>query len=77
MSETATPGEVARSASDLERVLDHCRQGFAVRQVPPAEADQWSVIDGALQHKSRGFFSVNAISDGHESYVLLISHRAL
>jgi dTDP-4-dehydro-6-deoxy-alpha-D-glucopyranose 2,3-dehydratase len=71
MSETATPGEVARSASDLERVLDHCRQGFAVRQVPPAEADQWSVIDGALQHKSRGFFSVNAISDGHESYVLL------
>jgi dTDP-4-dehydro-6-deoxy-alpha-D-glucopyranose 2,3-dehydratase len=71
MTETLGPRDVARSASDLQRILDDCRQGFAVHQVPAAEADQWCVIDGALQHKSRGFFSVNAISDGHESYVLL------
>ena len=47
------------------------RRGFSVRHVLAAEADQWSVIDGSLQHKSRGFFSVNALSNGDESYVLL------
>lgn len=51
---------IARSAADLARVLAESRAGFDVRRVPAAAAaDQWSVIDGALQHRSRGFFSVN------------------
>jgi len=67
---------VARSASELQQVLEDCRQGFEVRQVPASEADQWSVIDGALQHTSRGFFSVNGVSSNGESRLLLYQPQA-
>jgi oxidase EvaA len=53
---------IARTAADLARSLDQSRAGFEVKRVPAAAAaDQWSVIDGALQHSSRGFFSVSGV----------------
>lgn len=62
---------VARSAEDLERKLAESRVGFEVTRVPAAQAD-WALIDGALQHPSRGFFSVNGIrlASGDERVLL-------
>ena len=51
--------QIARTAAELARVLEQSRAGFEVKRVPAAAAaGEWSVIDGALQHRSRGFFSV-------------------
>lgn len=64
------PG-IARTAADLEQKLAESRVGFEVTRVPAAAAD-WALIDGALQHPSRGFFSVNAVrlASGDERVLL-------
>lgn len=67
---------VARTAEELQLVLDGCRRGFESSQVPAAEAEDWSVTDGALQHRSRGFFSVNGVRHGAGSSLLLYQPQA-
>ena len=67
---------IACSAAELQRTLDESRRGFELRQVPTAAAEHWSVIDGALQHRSRSFFSVNGVSDGARSALLLYQPQA-
>lgn len=62
---------VARTAADLERMLAASRAGFRVERVPAAAAEDWSLVDGALQHRSRGFFSVCGLRRGAEEFVLL------
>jgi oxidase EvaA len=63
---------VARTVTDLKQALNDCRVGFEVTRVPAAAATQWSVIDGALQHQSRGFFSAGGVRlGGGEERVLL------
>jgi len=62
---------IARTADDLERVLAAARTGFSVAQVPMAAAADWSVIDGALQHRSRGFFSVCGVHAAGDDFLLL------
>jgi dTDP-4-dehydro-6-deoxy-alpha-D-glucopyranose 2,3-dehydratase len=62
---------IARTADALEQTLRACRAGFKVRRVPASAADQWGVTDGALQHRSRGFFSVTGVRRGRENCLLL------
>lgn len=76
MAEGSASGGVARSADELAVTLAGCRRGFELRQVRAAETDQWSLVDGALQHRSRGFFSVNGVDDGSGACVLLYQPQA-
>lgn len=69
-------GTVSRSSAALEGVRAACRAGFELRRIRAAEADQWVVSDGALRHRSGGFFSVNGVSDGETEGVLLYQPQA-
>ena len=62
---------VARTAADLEHKLAQSRIGFTVQRVPAVSAD-WGLVDGALQHTTRGFFSVNGVrlASGDERVLL-------
>ena len=51
----------ARSLSDLKSKLDDCRQGFELKRVGADQTDQWVLTDGALQHVTGGFFSINGV----------------
>jgi len=68
--------DMARTLQGLTHVLSGSRQGFQVRRVPAAAADQWAMIDGALQHRSRGFFSVNGVVSDAGERVLLYQPQA-
>lgn len=46
---------------DLSRALDCEKQGFSVASVGFDEAAGWSIVSGALQHTTRGFFNVLGI----------------
>jgi len=72
----SAPAWFAHSADALQRTLDECRRGFELRQVPAAAAEHWSVIDGALQHRSRGFFSAQGVTDGATSALMLYQPQA-
>lgn len=74
-SESRSDG-LARTADELALTLAACRRGFELRQVRAAETDKWSLVDGALQHVSRGFFSVNGVDDGSGARVLLYQPQA-
>jgi oxidase EvaA len=67
---------VARTASDLEQVLRKSRVGFEVTKVPASATDQWGVVDGALQHASRGFFSVIGVSHANGQSLLMYQPQA-
>ena len=68
---SSVPPGVARSADDLQQTLDHGLRGFAVLPVPAAAAEGWSIVDGALQHASGGFFSITGVSDPTGSALML------
>ena len=69
---SAAPSSVARTAKDLERVLAESRSGFEVTKVKASAAPEWGVVDGSLQHKSRGFFSVVGVEDKSGAQSLLL-----
>ena len=48
----------------LEKALCESRVGFELNRVTAARADHWLILDGALQHKSKGFFSVTGVKFG-------------
>jgi oxidase EvaA len=75
-SSTVPPSGSADSAAALELVLDRSRRNFVVEQVRAAEADDWSLREGALQHRSGGFFSVVGIRDGAGETVMLYQPQA-
>ncbi|MGQ0486464.1 MAG: NDP-hexose 2,3-dehydratase family protein [Hyphomicrobiales bacterium] len=52
----------ARTLEDLKAIRERNRTGFTVSQVPMKAAEDWQLVDGALQHRSRGFFSVVGVS---------------
>src|SRR5687768_12476969 len=57
----------ARTLEDLNAVRERIRTGFGVSQVHMKEAEDWELADGALQHRSRGFFSVVGVSPDETS----------
>lgn len=67
---------LARTADDLAVTLAACRRGFELKQVRASQTDKWSLIDGALQHVSRGFFSASGVDDGSGARVLLYQPQA-
>ena len=69
---------IARTAAELGQVLDQSRANFAVERVPASQAEDWSLTDGALQHSSRGFFSVVGVTGARtdEGLVLLYQPQA-
>lgn len=67
---------MAGSSAALELVLDRARSDFAVQQVRAAEAEDWSLRDGALQHRSGGFFSAVGIRDAAGEAVMLYQPQA-
>ena len=68
--------KVANSIEDLRAVLDGCRVGFDLHRVPADATDQWSVSNGALQHRSGGFFSAVGVDDGAAQNLLLYQPQA-
>ena len=66
----------AYATAGLDAVRAECRAGFELRRVRAADADQWGYLDGALQHRSGGFFSVNGVTDGESERVLLYQPQA-
>jgi oxidase EvaA len=73
---SVSPSGMAGSAAELALVLDRARSDFAVEQVRAAEAEDWSLRDGAVQHRSGGFFSVVGIRDGAGEAVMLYQPQA-
>lgn len=67
---------LAHSAAALKLVLDRSRSDFAVQQVRAVEAEDWSLREGALQHRSGGFFSVTGIRDAAGEAVMLYQPQA-
>jgi oxidase EvaA len=62
---------VATSLAQLRDTLDKSKVGFELMRVRRAQAaPHWDVTDGALQHSSRGFFSVNGIEIERKQRVL-------
>jgi dTDP-4-dehydro-6-deoxy-alpha-D-glucopyranose 2,3-dehydratase len=55
-------GMFARTLEDLKAIRERSRTGITVSQVPMKEAEDWELVDGALQHRSRGFFCVVGVS---------------
>lgn len=52
------------SLTDLESIRDKVRFNFSLQQISCADASAfWSIQDGALQHKSGGFFCVAGFFD--------------
>lgn len=47
----------ARTVQELDVVRERARRGFRVEKVRRDDVPEWRFIDGALQHKSKGFFS--------------------
>lgn len=68
--------QTASSVADLRAVLDTCRANFTVEQVPSDRTDQWEVRDGALQHVSGGFFSVNGVQTAEGAALMLYQPQA-
>lgn len=68
--------KVARSADDLQAVLNASRVGFKLEQVEARRASDWQLEKGALQHRSRGFFSVNGAVADERTLVLLYQPQA-
>jgi oxidase EvaA len=69
------PG-IARNLSDLRGKLDDCRQGFELKRVGADRTDQWALSDGALQHVTGGFFSVNGVRHPGGEALLLYQPQA-
>jgi dTDP-4-dehydro-6-deoxy-alpha-D-glucopyranose 2,3-dehydratase len=55
---------IAWTVEQLEAVRESCRQDFRVEKVRRDEVPEWDFVDGALQHRSRGFFSVVGVASG-------------
>jgi len=49
---------IARTIHDLDSIRGACRKNFHVEKIRYDEAPDWGYIDGALQHRSKGFFSI-------------------
>ncbi|MCV6598048.1 MAG: NDP-hexose 2,3-dehydratase family protein [Mangrovicoccus sp.] len=48
----------------LKAALAESRKGFEIKQIPVAAAQgDWSLVDGAFQHRSRGFFSITCVEE--------------
>jgi oxidase EvaA len=60
ISSTSEP-LVAHDIAALEKALDTARAGFSLRQVPMSATEHWSLVDGAIQHRSGGFFSISGV----------------
>jgi dTDP-4-dehydro-6-deoxy-alpha-D-glucopyranose 2,3-dehydratase len=64
--------QVISFASGLDPAIDTSRKGFSIRRVKSRDAQpHWSLTDGALQHKSKGFFSVTGVRDNHGERLML------
>ena len=56
----------------LAPALAASRKGFSIRRTKRAEAaPDWALTDGALQHRSKGFFSVTGVRDSHGERLML------
>ncbi|MCW5725429.1 MAG: NDP-hexose 2,3-dehydratase family protein [Maricaulaceae bacterium] len=58
---------IARSLDDLHHVRTLSRRGFRVEKIARGDVAEWGLVDGALQHHSRGFFSVIGIRSDETS----------
>lgn len=67
---------VARTVEDLAEVIEATRRGFRVERAPKSAAADWSLVDGAVQHASGGFFSVHGVRDRRGEAVLLYQPQA-
>ncbi|PZO54369.1 MAG: hypothetical protein DCF16_05230 [Alphaproteobacteria bacterium] len=56
--------------------MEATRAGFELRRTPSSAAADWALSEGALQHRSKGFFSVNGVRDGDGEAVLLYQPQA-
>ena len=76
MAFAVSPAGPVRTAAELQTVLDASRAGFELEQVPAAAAHEWCEIDGALQHRSGGFFSVTGVATAQGERLLLHQPQA-
>ena len=67
---------IAEKVGGLSALLESCKAGFEVTQVPSAESQDWCLSDGALQHSSGGFFSVNGYKAQGSEALLLFQPQA-
>ncbi len=59
-------------AADLAPALASSRKGFSIRRLKRRDAlPHWALTDGALQHRSKGFFSVTGVRDRHGERLML------
>ncbi|MEM1369063.1 MAG: NDP-hexose 2,3-dehydratase family protein [Cyanobacteria bacterium P01_H01_bin.15] len=78
MSYDQTLNVYAKTAETLNECLQRCRQGFELKQVDADACPDWQVVDGALQHRSKGFFSViGLLHDGQEFVYLYQPQSAI
>ncbi len=64
--------QVVSDSGGLAPALSASRKGFSIRRMQRREAlPHWALTDGALQHKSKGFFSVTGVRDNHGERLML------
>ena len=70
---TRTSEMVSNSFQDLRDVLDDCRVGFRLATVRMSDTVDWDIRDGAMQHRTGGFFSVSGVArnDGSAPVIML------
>ncbi len=68
----ASGSHVVEDVGGLAPALAASRKGFSIRRTKRAEAaPDWALTDGALQHRSKGFFSVTGVRDSHGERLML------
>lgn len=63
---------VIESIHDIVKIIDYYKQNFFVERINFSDSLDWFFKDGALIHKSRGFFSIVGIEDEGKNQHLLM-----